>query len=239
VRKVSNKSDFGTRHFTPAVGPQLSASTSSDATARALRFGPIIKRVSDVVVAAIGLILFSPIILLSSLAIKIESRGPIFDRQQRRNYNNNSLLVVRFRCTTTHNTHGAVRATCKRVGVTRIGLILRSSGIERLPELVNVLRGEMSIVGPRPYATPSSACCEEQLSRISRHENIKPGLTGWAQIHGCQDDSSSFRLMRRRMEYDLYYIENWSLLLDMKIIVSTLFSKSAYLPTDETPGGRT
>ena len=192
------------------------------------------KRAFDVVLAIIGLILFSPIILLSSLAIKIESRGPIFDRQQRHSYNNNSLLVFRFRCTTTRNTCGAVRANYKRVCVTRIGRILRSSGIERLPELVNVLRGDMSIVGPRPHATPSAACCEEQLSRISRHDAIKPGLTGWAQVHGCQNDTNSFRLMRRRIEYDLYYLEHWSLLLDMKIILMTLCSRRAYAGTERT-----
>jgi lipopolysaccharide/colanic/teichoic acid biosynthesis glycosyltransferase len=192
------------------------------------------KRAFDVVLAIIGLILFSPIILLSSLAIKIESRGPIFDRQQRHSYNNNSLLVFRFRCTTTRNTCGAARANYKRLCVTRIGRILRSSGIERLPELVNVLRGDMSIVGPRPYATPSAACCEEQLSRISRHDAIKPGLTGWAQVHGCQNDSNSFRLMRRRIEYDLYYLEHWSLLLDIKIILMTLCSRRAYAGTERT-----
>jgi lipopolysaccharide/colanic/teichoic acid biosynthesis glycosyltransferase len=186
------------------------------------------KRAFDIVLAIFGLVLFSPIILLSSLAIKIESRGPVFDPQWRHSYNNKSIWVLRFRCTTTQNIDGVVQPTRKRACVTHIGRVLHSSGVDGLPQLINVLRGEMSIVGPRAYEMPPGASFEEEIKRIFEGRPIKPGLTGWAQVNGCRDKANSFEVMRRWIEYDVYYVENWSLLLDMKIILMTLCSKTTY-----------
>jgi lipopolysaccharide/colanic/teichoic acid biosynthesis glycosyltransferase len=186
------------------------------------------KRAFDVVLAMVGLILFSPLLLLSSLAIQIESRGPIFDRPRRHSYNNKSMLVFRFRCTTTQNIDGVGLATRKRVCATRLGRILHLSGVDGLPQLINVLRGEMSIVGPRAYEAPPGATFEEEIIRILQRRDIKPGLTGWAQVNGYWNENNSFK-MRRRMEFDLYYAENWSFFLDMKIILRTLTSKKMYV----------
>ena len=101
--------------------------------------------------------------------------------------------------------------------------ILRSSGVDKFPQLINVLRGEMSIVGPRPCTTPGLVF-EEQIPLIARRPNVRPGLTGWAQVNGCGDVSNSLKVIRR-IDYDLYYVENWSFRLDMKIILMTLCSK--------------
>jgi lipopolysaccharide/colanic/teichoic acid biosynthesis glycosyltransferase len=219
----------------PAV---IISNSCADGAEPSILFGRGIKRAFDIVVASIGLILFSPIFLLSSLAIKIESRGPAFDRQQRHSYyNNGSVGVFRFRCAKIQNCNGAVRATRKRVCATRTGSILRSSGIDGLPQLINVLRGEMSIVGPRAFTAFPGAIFEEKILRTWRGRNFKPGLTGLAQVHGYWDDSNSFGVMLRRVEYDLYYIKNWSFLFDMKIILMTLCSKKHYALT-EWKGGR-
>jgi lipopolysaccharide/colanic/teichoic acid biosynthesis glycosyltransferase len=208
-----------------------------DGTAPLTLFERGMKRAFDVILATFGLILFSPIVLLFSLAIKIESRGPVFDRQRRHSYNNESIGVFRFRCTKTQNIDGVVRATRKRVCVTCIGRILHSSGVDGLPQLINVLRGEMSIVGPRAYETPPDAIFEKEIMRILQRRDIKPGLTGWAQVNGYWDKSNSFSAMRRRIECDLYYVENWSFILDMKILLMTLCSKKTYRITGQ-PGER-
>jgi lipopolysaccharide/colanic/teichoic acid biosynthesis glycosyltransferase len=238
VRPLKNKS-------TVIPGPSNSAADTrpaviisnylTDGMGRSTLFGRGIKRAFDIVVASVGLILFSPIFLLSSLAIKIESRGPAFDRQQRHSYyNNESIEVFMFRCTKIQNCKGAVRATRKRVCVTRIGGILRSSGIDGLPQLFNVLRGEMSIVGPRAFTAFPGAIFEEEILRTSRRRNFKPGLTSLAQVYGYGEVSNSFGVMLRRVEYDLYYIKNWSFLFDMKIIVMALCSKKNYALTEWT-----
>jgi lipopolysaccharide/colanic/teichoic acid biosynthesis glycosyltransferase len=232
VRKVSSKSGFGSRHFNAAVGPQLTASTSSDATGGTLRFGPIIKRALDVVIAAAGFILFSPILALTALAIILDSKGPTVCRCVRYGYCNQTFRNFRFRCTTQESIDGAGCPRGKGACVTRIGGILRSSGIDGLPQLVNVLRGEMSIVGPRPYEAPPGMIFDAQISRFSGRSKVKPGLTGWAQVNGCGDVSNSPEVTRRRIGYDLYYVENWSFLFDLKIILITLCSKKTYASAD-------
>ncbi len=231
VRKVSNKSGFGNRHFTAAVGPQSIEATYSNAAARTLRLGPIIKRVLDLLVAAVGLISFSPILLLTALAIILDSKGPVVCRQVRYGYGNQNFRVFAFRCTTHEKIGGSIHPRRSGERVTTIGRILRSSGIDRLPQLINVLRGEISIVGPRPYETPPGMTFDAQLSRFAEYPKVKPGLTGWGQINGC-GDASSLTAMRRRIEYDLYYAENWSFLLDLKIILMTMRSKNTYLRAD-------
>ena len=113
--------------------------------------------------------------------------------------------------------------------VTRVGRILRRTNIDELPQLLNVLSGEMSIVGPRPHATAHNTMFEEKIVPFSRRHNVKPGITGWAQVNGCRGETDTLEKMQRRLEHDLYYIDNWSFLLDLKIIFMTLFSKNAYL----------
>ena len=113
--------------------------------------------------------------------------------------------------------------------VTRIGSIIRRTNIDELPQLFNVLRGEMSIVGPRPHATAHNALFNHLILPFWRRHNVKPGITGWAQINGFRGITDTVEKMRQRVEYDLYYIDNWSFLFDMKITFITLFSKRAYI----------
>jgi lipopolysaccharide/colanic/teichoic acid biosynthesis glycosyltransferase len=185
----------------------------------------VAKQFFDVIVATGGLVLFSPIYLLTSLAIMLDSRGPIVHSHLRYGYGGKTFRVLKFRST-------AIQASKHGSRLTRVGRILRLSGIDGLPQLINVLRGEMSIVGPRPHTTHPAAILQEQTARISRLRDIKPGLMGWVQVHGYGDKGNSFEMMRRRIEYDLYYVEHWSFLFDMKIILMTLCAKKTYTPTE-------
>jgi putative colanic acid biosynthesis UDP-glucose lipid carrier transferase len=190
---------------------------------------PLLERAArqlfDVIVATSGLVLFSPICLLTSLAILLDSKGPIVHSHIRYGYGGKTFRVFKFRSIT-------IQASTPGSRLTRVGRILRLSGIDGLPQLLNVLRGEMSIVGPRPYTTHPAAILQEQMARISRLRDVKPGLMGWAQVHGYGDKGNSIEMMRRRIEYDLYYVEHRSILLDMKIIVMTLCAKKTYTPTE-------
>ena len=112
--------------------------------------------------------------------------------------------------------------------VTRVGRILRRTNIDELPQLINVVRGEMSIVGPRPHAVAHNEMYVDQIFRMSRRHNVKPGITGWAQVNGLRGETDSIEKMRKRVEYDLHYIDNWSFCLDLKIMFMTIFSKRAY-----------
>lgn len=230
--------EYGKVESGDRVGSDDSPCDSPDPLAPPQLFQRGVKRAFDIVVAIIGLILFSPIFLFSSLAIKLDSRGPIACRQVRYGYGNETFRAFTFRCTGAKNPENADQAAQRGACVTGVGRILRSSGIDGLPLLINVLRGEMSIVGPHPYETPPGVIFDEQLSRLSRHRNAKPGLTGWARVHGYSDLSNSLTVMRRRIAYDLYYVENWSFLFDLKIILMMLFSKNAYAITEQRDDGR-
>ena len=112
--------------------------------------------------------------------------------------------------------------------MTRLGRIIRGTNIDELPQLFNVFRGEMSIVGPRPHATAHNEIFNNMIKPFSRRHTIKPGITGWAQVNGYRGATDTLEKMQRRIEYDLYYVDNWSLFLDIKIVMMTLFSKAAY-----------
>jgi lipopolysaccharide/colanic/teichoic acid biosynthesis glycosyltransferase len=121
------------------------------------------------------------------------------------------------------------QATANDPRVTRVGRIIRGTNIDELPQLINVLYGNMSIVGPRPHATAHNALFNDMIIPFSRRHNVKPGITGWAQVNGYRGATDTFEKMQRRIEYDLHYIDNWSFLFDIKIIALTLFSKRSYL----------
>ena len=177
------------------------------------------KRAFDIVVAIVGFVLFSPMLLLVAIAIKTSSRGPVFHLQTVCGYNNENIRVLKFR-----TIMGRVKVLQY---VTRVGAVLHRTGIDGLPLLINVLRGEMSIVGPVPYVVALNNIFAEQISLIQRRHWVKPGIIGWAQVNGCCGDSD--KMIRQRIEFDRYYIENWSFLFDMRIILMTLFSKDSYL----------
>jgi Undecaprenyl-phosphate glucose phosphotransferase len=190
-----------------------------------------VKRIFDIVIATIALIVLSPLMLTVALAIKLDSSGNVFYRQKRHGYNNRVIRVFKFRSMTVaeDNTHNFEHATPDDVRVTGVGRILRRTNIDELPQLFNVLLGEMSIVGPRPHATVHNKMFEEQILPFARRHNMKPGITGWAQVNGYRGAADTIDKMRRRVEYDLYYIDNWSFFLDLKIIMMTLFSRKAYI----------
>jgi Undecaprenyl-phosphate glucose phosphotransferase len=187
------------------------------------------KRAFDICIASLALVLLSPFLLSVSLAIKLSSRGPVFFRQTRHGYNNEVIRVLKFRSmTTTDDGRHFIQAVKNDPRVTRIGRILRRTNIDELPQLANVLLGEMSIVGPRPHPIALNEAFAERISPLSRRHKVKPGITGWAQVNGYRGETDTVEKMRRRIECDLFYIDNWSFLLDIKIILMTLFSKRAY-----------
>jgi Undecaprenyl-phosphate glucose phosphotransferase len=193
-------------------------------------FDLYIKRAFDVATAVAGLILFSPLFLCAAVAIKLDSSGPIFFRQMRHGYNKEAIGVLKFRTMTTLENGSDFKQVRRNDGrVTPVGRILRRSNIDELPQLINVLMGQMSIVGPRPHATAHNDMFEDRILPFARRHNVKPGITGWAQVNGARGETDTLEKMQERVEYDLYYIDNWSFLFDVKIIVMTLFSKRAYL----------
>jgi len=195
-------------------------------------FDLAVKRGMDICIAALGLLVVSPLLLIVLLGIKFESRGPFLFRQNRHGYNNEIIPIMKFRTMTvvedgeTSATFAQAKANDPRL--TRLGRVLRRTNIDELPQLFNVLKGEMSIVGPRPHPIALNMKFRDCMVRFSRRHNVKPGLTGWAQVHGLRGETDTLEKMRLRVEHDLYYIENWSLMLDIKIILMTLFSKSSY-----------
>jgi Undecaprenyl-phosphate glucose phosphotransferase len=187
------------------------------------------KRAFDICIAGLGLLVLSPFLLIVSLAIRLDSCGPVFFRQKRHGYNNEAIRVFKFRTmTTTENGHQFKQAVKNDPRVTRLGRILRRTSIDEFPQLVNVLLGEMSIVGPRPHPIALNEAFAERISPFSRRHKVKPGITGWAQVNGFRGETDTLEKMQRRVEHDLYYIDNWSFLLDLKIILLTMFSKRAH-----------
>lgn len=191
-------------------------------------FDLLVKRTFDIVIAIAGLVVMSPLLLLSSLAVKLDSKGPVFFIQTRHGYNNEAIRVVKFR--TMYVSEGAEfrQASKGDPRVTRIGRIFRATSIDELPQLWNILRGDMSVVGPRPHAITHNELFTPHIDSFDRRHTVKPGLTGWAQVNGFRGETNTLEKMQNRIEHDLYYIDNWSLLLDVKIILLTLFSGKTY-----------
>jgi Undecaprenyl-phosphate glucose phosphotransferase len=192
-------------------------------------FHRAIKRAFDIAAAIAGLIVISPLFVILPLAIKLDSPGPVLFRQTRHGYNNETIRVLKFRSmTVTEDGDNFKQVTRHDPRVTRLGRFMRHTNIDELPQLFNVLIGDMSLVGPRPHATSQNETFAQLISSFSRRHNVKPGITGWAQVHGYRGETDTLEKMQRRVEHDLYYIDNWSFLLDLKIIVMTLFSKKVY-----------
>ena len=188
-----------------------------------------LKRSFDLVVAGTAIVLLMPLLLLIALLIKLDSSGPVFFRQVRHGYNNEPIEVLKFRSMVQRNDEPPFRQASRNdPRVTRVGRFLRRTNMDELPQLINVIRGEMSLVGPRPHAISHNQMYDGQIARLSRRHNVKPGITGWAQVNGLRGETDTLDKMQMRIEYDLYYIDNWSLAFDMKIVVKTLFSKKSY-----------
>jgi len=188
------------------------------------RFEQFLKRGLDVVAAFIGLVLVAPPMLVIALIVKIDSPGPILFRQQRNGFNAKQFTIFKFRTMTViEDGDNVVQATRFDQRITRVGRILRQSSLDELPQLFNVLRGDMSLVGPRPHALLHDSQYSELLSDYAFRHHVKPGITGWAQVNGFRGETSRVEQMRRRVDFDLWYINNWSLIFDIKILLSTCF----------------
>jgi Undecaprenyl-phosphate glucose phosphotransferase len=180
------------------------------------------KRVVDIVGASLGLIILAPLMILSAIAIKVDSVGPIFFRQRRNGFNANQFSIFKFR-TMSVMEDGAAVVQAKRFDprVTRVGRVLRRSSIDEVPQLLNVLTGEMSLVGPRPHALAHDNHYGDLLAEYAFRHHVKPGITGWAQVRGYRGETARVEQMKGRVDCDLWYINNWSLALDLKILVLT------------------
>src|SRR5580692_928857 len=187
------------------------------------------KRLFDLLFASLALLAMTPLLIAVAILIKLDSPGPVFFVQRRYGFNQQPFRIIKFR-TMRALEDGAVVAQARRGDprLTRIGRWLRRWNIDEIPQLFNVLTGDMSLVGPRPHALSHDREYEQRISRYARRHNVKPGITGWAQIHGYRGETDTEDKMRKRVEYDLFYIDNWSLWLDLKIIVRTVLSRAAY-----------
>ena len=188
----------------------------------------VLKAVEDRVLGAIILLAIGPLMLFIALAIKMTSNGPVLFRQQRYGFNNNEFTVFKFRSMApevlTPPYGRLIQARRGDPRVTTFGRFLRRTSLDELPQLFNVMRGEMALVGPRPHAVEHNEEYAEIIDRYLVRHKVKPGITGWAQVNGFRGETSTPSLMRQRVQHDLQYIENWSFLLDLKILALTLFT---------------
>ncbi len=189
----------------------------------------IVKRVFDIIGAAIALILLSPVFALAALLIKWDSPGPVMFRQERRGFNLDTFSIIKFRTMSVAPApEDFEQAKPGDARITRVGRLLRRTSIDELPQLLNVLIGDMSLVGPRPHAVDHDRTFENRIRRYPRRLNMKPGITGWAQVNGLRGLTDTDEKMQHRVEADLYYIDNWSILFDVYILVLTVLSPKTF-----------
>ncbi|MDR3466920.1 MAG: undecaprenyl-phosphate glucose phosphotransferase [Xanthobacteraceae bacterium] len=182
------------------------------------------KRTMDVVVASAALIVLLPVMGLAAVAIKLDSAGPVIFRQRRKGFNGREFVMFKFRSMTVQEDGAVVsQATRNDPRVTAIGKVLRASSVDELPQLVNVLRGDMSLIGPRPHALAHDDYFQNIVSDYAFRHHMKPGLTGWAQCNGSRGATPSVEHVSERVKLDLWYINNWSLWLDVQILFKTCF----------------
>ncbi|HXH73871.1 MAG TPA: undecaprenyl-phosphate glucose phosphotransferase [Bacteriovoracaceae bacterium] len=192
----------------------------------------ILKRIEDLLLSTIILVLISPVMLLIALLIKLTSKGPVFYKQKRHGWDGKTINVYKFRSMYYAKDDQFKQATKNDSRITPIGKFIRATSIDELPQFFNVVQGRMSIVGPRPHAISMNEEFKDQVDGYMQRHKVKPGITGWAQINGYRGETDTLEKMEKRIEYDLYYIENWSIFLDLRIILLTIFkgfvNKNAY-----------
>jgi polysaccharide biosynthesis protein PslA len=199
-------------------------------------FDQVLKKIEDLLLSGFLILLASPLLLLIAIAVKLDSPGPIFFRQPREGFNNRKFSIWKFRSMRVEEgqTDSIRQAEKGDVRVTRIGRLLRRASLDELPQLFNVLSGEMSLVGPRPHAASTRAgdrLFGDIVATYAARHKVKPGITGWAQVCGWRGETDTEDKLVRRLEHDLYYIENWSVLFDLYVLVRTapaLLSARAY-----------
>ncbi len=188
------------------------------------QFNKFLKFVSDYVISIIAIIITSPIMLITAIAIKLTSRGPIIFKQERIGHNGQPFMMYKFRSMKVQdpNEEKSEWTTKDDPRKTKVGEFIRKTSIDELPQFFNVLKGDMSVVGPRPERPYFVNQFKQSIPKYMVKHQVKPGLTGWAQIHGCRGDTS----IKKRIEYDIEYVENWHMGLDLGIMIKTVLKKN-------------
>ena len=183
----------------------------------------VAKAALDYSVAIVALVLLSPVMLVIALAVKLTSKGPVFFHQKRHGWNGDEITVYKFRSMAAHTEEPGTVTQAKRQDprVTRVGRFIRKTSLDELPQFINVLQCRMSVVGPRPHALAHNNAYVQQIPRYALRHKVKPGITGWAQICGYRGETDTIDKMEGRIKHDLFYLEHWSIWMDLKIIVLT------------------
>ncbi len=212
-----------TRRMLERPARRLGTTTAVD-----LQRGPLdpvettLKRSLDVAFAGLGLIALSPLLCFVALAVRLDTPGPVFFRQSRAGFNGRTFRILKFRSMSVMEDGGKVlQARRGDARVTRVGRWIRRTSVDELPQLLNVMRGEMSLVGPRPHALAHDDHYGQLIGDYAFRHHMKPGLTGWAQVNGHRGETETVDAMTKRVEHDLWYVDHWSLWLDIRIIVRT------------------
>jgi putative colanic acid biosynthesis UDP-glucose lipid carrier transferase len=187
-------------------------------------FNGFLKRVSDIGFSLVILILISPVMLAIALAVKLTSPGPIIFKQRRYGLDGKEILIYKFRSMTVceDNPNQIIQAQKEDSRITPLGAFLRKTSLDELPQFINVLQGRMSVVGPRPHAVAHNEMYRKQIKGYMVRHKVKPGITGWAQVNGLRGETDTLEKMKKRIEFDLDYLRNWSLRLDSHIILKTV-----------------
>jgi putative colanic acid biosynthesis UDP-glucose lipid carrier transferase len=193
----------------------------------------LVKRVSDIILASIILLLISPILIGLAIGVKLSSPGPVIFRQKRNGLDGEEIIVYKFRSMRTQDNGAVVKqATKGDARITPFGAFIRRTSLDELPQFINVLQGRMSIVGPRPHAVAHNEEYRRLIKAYMVRHKVRPGITGWAQVNGYRGETETIDKMQARVEYDLEYLRNWTLGLDLQIIIRTIrlviFDRNAY-----------
>lgn len=216
MRYLSGSFNYNENNFFDEYAITLAA--DSKETQQYIKIYPFFKRIFDIIFSSVGLILSIPIIAFFGMLIKLESEGPIFYRQERVGLNGKYFYITKLRSMKTDaEKNGAQWAKKNDPRVTKVGKFIRKTRIDELPQLWNVLKGDMSLIGPRPERPMFTAQFNEEIPDFVERLKVKPGLTGWAQVNGGYEITP-----KEKLKYDLYYIENMNLLLDIKILLLTI-----------------
>ena len=198
-------------------------------------FDSFIKVMEDYIFGTVAFIIALPVMFLIAIAVKLDSKGPVFFMQDREGFNNNTFKVWKFRSMKVTEGDEITQASLGDKRITKVGAFLRKTSLDELPQLLNVLTGDMSLVGPRPHAPSTKAGgirFKEAVQRYAARHRVKPGITGWAQVNGWRGETDTIEKLEQRLHHDLYYIDHWSLGLDLQILTKTAFvawsQKAAY-----------
>jgi putative colanic acid biosynthesis UDP-glucose lipid carrier transferase len=182
-----------------------------------------LKRLSDVVLATLALLLLWPLMLGLAVAVRWDSPGPALFKQRRLGCNGQVIEVWKYRTMTVMEDGERIeQARQGDARITRLGRLLRRTSLDELPQFINVLQGRMSVVGPRPHALAHNEHYRRLVTGYMVRHKVRPGITGWAQVNGLRGETDTVDKMRRRIEHDLYYLQNWSLLLDVQVVLRTV-----------------